>query len=94
MMHKTCSINYGHLADLQKTLPTIDLNKKTFHLIKYLLATFIFVLSFQSVLVLSPIGQGEAWKPSSFVVGVKPHPMVGSGRYAEPITVKAPVVTK
>ena len=27
-MHKTCSINYGHLADLQKTLPTIDLNKK------------------------------------------------------------------
>ena len=31
MMHKTCSINYGHLADLQKTLPTTDLNKiKTF----------------------------------------------------------------
>ena len=28
MMHKTCSINYGHLADLQKTLPTNDLNKK------------------------------------------------------------------
>ena len=53
MMHKTCSINYGHLADLQKTLPTIDLNKKTFHLIKYLLATFIFVLSFQSVLVMT-----------------------------------------
>ena len=43
MMHKTCSINYGHLADLQKTLPTTDLNKKkTFHLIKYLLATFFF----------------------------------------------------
>ena len=42
-MHKTCSINYGYLADLQKTLPTTDLNKKkTFHLIKYLLATFIF----------------------------------------------------
>ena len=52
MMHKTCPINYGHLADLQKALPTIDLNKKTFHLIKYLLATFIFVLSFQSVLVI------------------------------------------
>ena len=52
MMHKTCSINYGHLADLQKTLPTTDLNKKkTFHLIKYLLATFIFFLSFRSVLV-------------------------------------------
>ena len=55
MMHKTCSINHGHLADLQKTLPTTDLNnnnkKKTFHLIKYLLATFIFFLSFQSVLV-------------------------------------------
>ena len=28
MMHKTCSINYGHLVDLQKTLPTIDLTKK------------------------------------------------------------------
>ena len=43
MMHKTCSINYGHLADLQKALPTTDLNKKkNFHLIKYLLATFIF----------------------------------------------------
>ena len=28
-MHKTCSINYGHLADLRKTLPTTDLNKKT-----------------------------------------------------------------
>ena len=42
-MHKTCSINYGHLANLQKTLPTTDLNKKKhFHLIKYLLATFIF----------------------------------------------------
>ena len=27
-MHKTCSINHGHLADLQKTLPTTDLNKK------------------------------------------------------------------
>ena len=30
MMYKTCSINYGHLADLQKTLATTDLNKKTF----------------------------------------------------------------
>ena len=48
-MHKTCSINYGHLADLQKF--ATDLNKKNFHLIKYLLATFIFFLSFQSVLV-------------------------------------------
>ena len=28
MMHKTCWINYGHLADLQKILPTTDLNKK------------------------------------------------------------------
>ena len=28
MMHKTCSINYGHLADLQKALSTTDLNKK------------------------------------------------------------------
>ena len=48
MMHKTCSINYGHLADLQKTLPITDLNKKNFHLIKYLLATFIF-FSFFSI---------------------------------------------
>ena len=37
------------------------LTKKTFHLIKYLLATFIFVLSFQSVLVYygSSIGRAE-----------------------------------
>ena len=40
MIHKTCSINYGHLADLQKF--ATDHNKKNFHLIKYLLATFIF----------------------------------------------------
>ena len=58
MMHKTCSINYGHLADLQKTLPTTDLNKKNFHLIKYLLGTFIFFLSYQSVLV--DFGKREA----------------------------------
>ena len=51
MIHKTCSINYGHLADLQKY--ATDHNKKNFHLIKYLLATFIFFLSFQSVLVLA-----------------------------------------
>ena len=54
MMHKTCSINYGHLADLQKKhFLLLILTKKTkhFHLIKYLLATFIFFLSFQSVLV-------------------------------------------
>ena len=43
MMHKTCSINYGHLADLQKHfLQLILTKKKTFHLIKYLLATLIF----------------------------------------------------
>ena len=35
----------------KKTLTTNDLNKKNFHLIKYLLTTFIFFLSFQSVLV-------------------------------------------
>ena len=51
MIHKTCSINYGHLADLQKF--ATDLNRKNFHLIKYLLATFIFFLSFQSVLVIN-----------------------------------------
>ena len=62
MMHKTCLINYGHLADLQKTLPTTDLNqkKKTFHLIKYLLATFISFLSFQSVLVFLVFIQGSS----------------------------------
>ena len=46
MMHKTCWINYGHLADLQKHkhfLQLILTTKKTpFHLIKYLLATFMF----------------------------------------------------
>ena len=57
MMHKTCLINYGHLADLQKNTSYIELiltkktQKTTFYLIKYLLATFIFFLSFQSVLV-------------------------------------------
>ena len=29
-VHSVCSINYGHLADLQKTLPT---KKNNFHLI-------------------------------------------------------------
>ena len=55
MMHKTCSINYRHLADLQKTLPTTDLNnnKKTFHLIKYLLATFIFSFLFNLYLFIN-----------------------------------------
>ena len=33
------------------------LTKKNFHLIKYLLATFIFLLSFQSVLVRTGLGQ-------------------------------------
>ena len=68
MMHKTCSINYGHLADLQKTLPTTDLNKKIFHLIKYLLATFIFFLSFQSVLV-----SLLRWLYGSLTVGILLH---------------------
>ena len=57
MMHKTCSINYGHLADLQKTLPTTDLNKKNFHLIKYLLATFIF-FPFFSICIYMDHGNG------------------------------------
>ena len=56
MIHKTCWINYGHLADLEKTLPTTDLNKKTF-IWKYLLTTLIFFLSFQYVPVFClPIG--------------------------------------
>ena len=55
MMHRTYSINYGHLADLQKTLPTNDLNKKNFHLIKYLLTTFIF-FPFFSICTCSSVG--------------------------------------
>ena len=53
-MHKTCSINYGHLTDLPKkpkTLITIDLNKKI-RLIKYLLTTFIFSFLFNLYLCL------------------------------------------
>ena len=43
-MHKTCPINFGHLADLQKKKKnSYNWSKqKTFHLIKYLLTTFIF----------------------------------------------------
>ena len=52
MMHKTCSINYRHLADLQKTLPTTDLNKKNLSFDKISPRDFYFFsLSFQSVLV-------------------------------------------
>ena len=50
-MHKICSINYEHLADLQKTLPTTDLNKKKLSFDKISLHDFYFFLSFQSVLV-------------------------------------------
>ena len=53
MMHKSCSINYGHLADLQKTLPTTDLNKKKLSFDKISHHDFFF--SFQSVLVSSGI---------------------------------------
>ena len=61
MMHKTCSINYGHLVDLQKKhfLQLIKW-KKPFHLVKYLLTTFIFFLSFQSVLVACSMGSSTA----------------------------------
>ena len=38
----------------------------------------------------SAIGQGEALKPSSFVVRVKPHPRLWSGQCTEPTTVKRP----
>ena len=41
----------GILPIHKKTLPTNDLNKNTFYLIKYVLTTFIFFLSFWSVLV-------------------------------------------
>ena len=42
MMHKTCSINYGHLADLQKKLPTTDLNKKKLSFYKISTRDFYF----------------------------------------------------
>ena len=61
MMHKTCSINYGHLADLQKTLPTTDLNKKNFHLIKYPLATFIFSFLFNLYLFNTLMSGRNGW---------------------------------
>ena len=48
-MHKTCSINNGHLADLQKTLSTTDLTKKNLSFDKISPRDFFF-LSFQSVL--------------------------------------------
>ena len=51
VMHKTCSINYGHLADLQKNSSYNWSKQKTFHSIKYLLTTSIYFLSFQSVRV-------------------------------------------
>ena len=51
MMHKTCSINYGHPADLQKSLLTTDLNKKKLSFDKIYPHDFYFFLSFQSVLV-------------------------------------------
>ena len=51
MMRRTCSINYGHLADLKKTLPTTDLNKKYLSFDKISPHDFYFFLSFQSVLV-------------------------------------------
>ena len=47
---QTCSINYGHLADLQKTPLTTDLYKKL-SFDKISRHDFIFYLSFQSVLV-------------------------------------------
>ena len=67
MMHKTCSINYGHLADLQKkTLPTTDLNKKNFHLIKYLLATFIFSFLFNLYLSFVTSGRMRSYELESW----------------------------
>ena len=52
MMHKTCSINYGHLADLQKHFLQLILTKKKLSYDKISPRDFyFFVLSFQSVLV-------------------------------------------
>ena len=51
MMHKTCSINYGHLDDLQKTLLTTDLNKNKLSFDEIFPHDYCFFLSFQSVRV-------------------------------------------
>ena len=61
MMHKTCSINYGHLADLQKTLSTTDLNKKKLSFDEISPRDFYFFLSFQSVLVMTGIGLSPSY---------------------------------
>ena len=64
MMHKTCSINYGHLIDLLKTLPTTDLNKKKLSFDKISPHDFFFFLSFQSVLVyvsVVTVAVGRSW---------------------------------
>ena len=62
MIHKTCPINYGHLADLQKF--ATDLNKKNLSFDK-ISPAFIFFLSFQSVLV-----SLLRWLYGSLIVGI------------------------
>ena len=52
MMHKHAQLIMGTWPIYKKHFLQLILTKKNFHLIKYLLATFIFVLSFQSVLVI------------------------------------------
>ena len=85
-MNKTCSINYGHLADLQKHFLQLILTKKrkqtNFHLIKFLLATFFFFLSFQAVLVNANVGHNK-WKLSMFVTLIPAidRPLIGMVLY-------------
>ena len=60
-MHKTCSISYGHLADLQKKLPTTDLNKNTFHLIKYPIRLLFFPIFSICTCIFILLGQYLFW---------------------------------
>ena len=86
MMNKTCSINYGHLANLQKTLPTTDLNKKKktnkLSFDKISPRDFYFFLSFQAVLVNANVGHNK-WKLSMFVTLIPAidRPLIGMVLY-------------
>ena len=55
MMHKTYSINYGHLADLQRTLSTTDHNKKTLSFDKISPRDF-YLFPFFSICTCAPVG--------------------------------------
>ena len=84
MIHKTCSINYGHLADLQKF--ATDHNKKNFHLIKYLLATFIFFPFFSiCTCCIIPLTTSPAMKSPCFKVKSISYEMKINGKQELPV---------